>query len=86
MSRKKVVLRGGGLDEAPVAYRRLPDRIVAGGGCLLGEPAATLRAAGGCENGPAPWDAGPDVFLGSVKLGSVKVDTGAGFEPAAFRL
>ncbi len=41
LERKGVVLRGGDLDEAPQAYRRLPDVLAAQGGTV--EVLHTLR-------------------------------------------
>jgi len=34
IDRKRVILRGGGLDEAPQAYRRLPDVLAAQGSTI----------------------------------------------------
>jgi tRNA-splicing ligase RtcB len=41
LARKGVILRGGGLDEAPQVYRRLPDVLNAQGGTV--EVTHTLR-------------------------------------------
>jgi tRNA-splicing ligase RtcB len=46
IAEKKVVLRGGDLDEAPQAYRRLPDVLAA---CRHDPHFAHAQAAGGCD-------------------------------------
>jgi tRNA-splicing ligase RtcB len=54
LDRKGVVVRGGGLDEAPQAYRRLPDVLEAQGDTV--DVVHTLRPVGVAMAGPRDWD------------------------------